>query len=63
MTIFRAARNDPNPMVRAVCIEELCKLGYFEPAFELHLTKACEDANDEVRSAAKAAMKQMYPRR
>jgi hypothetical protein len=63
MTIFRAAQNDPNPMVRAVCIEELCKLGYFEPAFELHLTKACEDANDEVRSAAKAAMKQMYPRR
>ncbi|WP_439620644.1 HEAT repeat domain-containing protein [Gemmata sp.] len=63
MTIFRAAQNDPNPMVRAVCIEELCKLGYFEPAFELHLTKACEDANDEVRGAAKAAMKQMYPRR
>lgn len=63
MTIFRAAQNDPNPMVRAVCIEELCKLGYFEPAFELYLTKACEDANDEVRGAARAAMKQMAPRR
>ncbi|MBA4188754.1 MAG: hypothetical protein C0467_12215 [Planctomycetaceae bacterium] len=63
MTVFRAAQKDPNPMVRAVCIEELCKLGYFEPAFEVYLTKACDDSSEEVRKAAKAALTQMTPRR
>ena len=59
MVIFRAAQHDANPMVRAVCIEELCKLGYFAPEFELYLTRACEDQSEEVRKAAKEAMKQI----
>ncbi len=61
--VFRAAQKDPHPMVRAVCIEELCKLGYFEPAFEVYLTKACDDPSEEVRRVAKEALTQMAPRR
>jgi hypothetical protein len=63
LSLFRAAQNDGNPMVRAVCIEELVKLGYFEPAFTVFLTKASEDSSEEVRKAAKEAMTQMTPRR
>ena len=63
MSLFRAAQSDGNPMVRAVCIEELVKLGYYEPAFTVFLTKAAEESSEEVRKAAKDALHQMQPRR
>ena len=63
LSLFRAAQSDGNPMVRSVCIEELVKLGYFEPAFTVYLTKAAEDSSEEVRKAAKEALIQMTPRR
>lgn len=61
--LFLAAKNDPAPLVRAVCIEELCKLGYFDSAFQAHLQKACDDPSDDVRDAAKAALAKMSPRK
>jgi hypothetical protein len=60
--LFNAARNDPAPAVRACCIEMLCKLGYYEPAFLEHLKVSCNDPKEEVREAAKAALAKMTPR-
>jgi hypothetical protein len=61
--LFDAAQHDPCPMVRAVCIEELCKLGYYDPAFMAFVEKACDDKSDEVKAAAKAAAAQMTSRK
>lgn len=60
--LFNAAKNDPAPVVRACCIENLCKLGYFEPAFLEHLKAACDDPKEDVRDAAKAALAKMTRR-
>jgi HEAT repeat protein len=59
--LFIACTTDPSPFVRACCIEELSKLGYFDPAFMAHLHKACADQSEEVRMAAKEALKKMTP--
>ena len=59
--LFIACTTDPSPFVRACCIDELCKLGYFEPKFMAHLHKACADESEEVRTAAKEALKKMTP--
>jgi hypothetical protein len=48
--------------VKAECIDHLCKLGYYDPAFIRHLKAASEDSSDEVRSAAKAAFMKMSPK-
>jgi hypothetical protein len=61
--LFRAAQSDGSGMVRAVCIEELCKLGYYDSAFMAYLTKAATDTNEEVRLASKIAMTRMTPRK
>jgi hypothetical protein len=61
--LFIACTTDPSPFVRACCIDELCKLGYFDAAFMEHLHKACGDSNEEVRTAAKDALKKMTPGR
>lgn len=61
--LFRAAKSDGSGMVRAVCIEELCKLGFHDPAFMSFLGKAGSDPSEEVRAAAKAALTRMAPRR
>lgn len=57
--LFQAAQSDPCPGVRACCIEHLCKLGYYHPAFLAHLKKACDDPSEEVCTAAKAAQARM----
>jgi hypothetical protein len=59
--LFLACTTDPSPFVRACCIDELCKLGYFDPAFMAHLHKACADSSEEVRAAAKEALMKMTP--
>jgi len=61
--LFIACTSDPSPFVRASCIDELCKLGYFEPAFMAHLTRSCADSSEEVRTAAKEALKKMMPQK
>ena len=60
--LFHSAKTDPCPAVKACCIEHLCTLGYFDPAFLKHLKAASDDASEEVRSAAKAALVKMSPR-
>lgn len=60
--LFDAAKSDPCPAVKACCIEKLCKLGYYEPAFLDHLKAACNDPSEEVRVAAKDALVKMTPR-
>jgi hypothetical protein len=60
--LFECAKNDPAPMVRACCIEKLCQLGYYDPAFLAHLNSACNDPSDEVKAAAKDALGKMSPR-
>ena len=60
--LFHAAKTDPCPAVKACCIEHLCTLGYFDPAFLKHLKMASDDASEEVRTAAKAALVKMSPR-
>jgi hypothetical protein len=62
MVLFQSAVGDPCPAVRASCIEHLCKLGYFEPAFMSHLKAASGDSSEEVRTAAKKALERMSPR-
>jgi hypothetical protein len=59
--LFIACTTDPSSFVRACCIEELCKLGYFDPEFMSHLHKACADQSEEVRMAAREALKKMTP--
>jgi hypothetical protein len=61
--LFIACTSDPSAFVRASCIDELCKLGYYDPAFMVYLNKACGDPSEEVRMAAKEAMKKMAPGR
>jgi hypothetical protein len=61
--LFIACTTDPSPFVRACCIDELCKLGYFEPNFMAHLHKSCADPSEEVRAAAKEALKKMMPQK
>jgi hypothetical protein len=61
--LFGTAQDDPCALVRAVCIEELCKLGYHEPAFLAHLKKACDDPSPDVSTAAKDALKKMTPKK
>ena len=61
--LFIACSSDPSGFVRACCIEELCKLGYFDPGFMAHLHKACADESEEVRMAAKEAIKKMTPQK
>jgi hypothetical protein len=59
--LFIACTSDPSSFVRACCIEELCKLGYFDPTFMAHLHKACADQSEEVRMAAREAIRKMTP--
>jgi hypothetical protein len=54
--ILATAESDPSALVRAVCIEELSKLDYRNPAFVAYLKKACTDPSDEVKRAATAAL-------
>jgi hypothetical protein len=61
--LYIACTSDPSPFVRACCIDELCKLGYFEPAFISYLTKSCADPSEEVRAAAKESLKKMTPQK
>ena len=61
--LFQACTSDPCPMVRASCIDELCKLGYYDPAFLAHLEKACNDPSEDVRTSAKSALAAMTPRK
>ncbi len=61
--IFQACISDPCPLVRACCIDELCKLGYYDLAFLNYLKIAYEDPSDDVHEAAKEALKKMTPKR
>jgi hypothetical protein len=61
--LFRACTTDPCGLVRACCIDELCTLGYFDPAFLAHLKNACDDPSEDVRNSAKAALIKMSPQR
>jgi hypothetical protein len=61
--LFRSAQTDPCPAVKACCIEQLCKLGYYNPAFLEHLKASCADPDEDVRTAARAALYKMTPRR
>ena len=47
--LFHAAKTDPCPAVKACCIEHLCSLGYFDPAFLKHLKMASDDASSHRR--------------
>jgi hypothetical protein len=60
--IFQACTSDPCPLVRACCIDELCKLGYYDPAFLNYLKIAYEDPSDDVHESAKEALKKMTPK-
>jgi hypothetical protein len=61
--VFRSAQNDPCPMVRAVCIDELRTLGYHDAAFVTFLQKMSADSPNEVKIAAKNALDAMTPRK
>jgi hypothetical protein len=61
--LFHAAQNDHAALVRTVCIEELCKLGYRDPVFMTFLAKACDDPSIDVKAAAKDAMERMSPKK
>ena len=61
--LFQAARMDPCPQVKACCLDELCKLGYFTPEFVAHVKAACDDADPDVSAAARAAAVKMTPRK
>ena len=61
--LFKACTTDPCPLVRACCIDELCKLGFYDPAFLAHLHDACADPDDDVRTSAKEALNKMVPRK
>ena len=57
--LLNSAKCDPCGMVRAVCIEELCKLGCKDAEFVAFLKKACTDSSSDVCTAAKDAMAKM----
>ena len=61
--LFQTAQADPCPQVKACCITELTKLGYFTPAFAAHVKSACDDENADVEAAAKAAVVKMTPKK
>lgn len=61
--LFQAAQLDPCAEVRAACITHLCRLGYYTPEFLAHIRTACEDSNELVREAAKAACEKMIRRK
>ncbi len=61
--LFQACTSDPCPLVRACCIDELCKLGYYESTFLAYLKIAYEDPSEDVHDAAKEALKKMAPTR
>jgi hypothetical protein len=61
--LFHTCTSDPCPLVRACCIDELCKLGYFDPAFLAFLNNARGDPSEDVKDAAKIALKKMTPQR
>jgi hypothetical protein len=54
--LLQACLKDPCPLVRATCIDELCKLGYREPEYLEYIKKACDDPSEDVRLSAKAAV-------
>jgi hypothetical protein len=60
--LFHAAKYDPCPAVRACCIEHLCKLGYFDPAFLAHIKMASASLHEDVRLAAREALMKMSPK-
>jgi hypothetical protein len=61
--LFEAAKTDPCPTVRACCIDQLCKLGCYDPAFQAHVKAACDDPDPDVRQSARAAAMKMTPRK
>lgn len=61
--LFMACTSDPSPFVRACCIDELVKLGYYDGLFMAHLHKATGDPSEEVRTAAKEALLKMSPQK
>jgi hypothetical protein len=61
--LFKAAQTDLCPAVKACCIEQLCKLGYYNPAFLEHLKASWDDPDEDVRTAARASLTKMSPRR
>jgi hypothetical protein len=60
--LFEATQTDPCPAVRACCIEHLCQLGYYHPAFLAYLQKSVNDPSEDVREAAKVALVKMSPK-
>lgn len=63
LVLFQACTHDPCPLVKACCIEELSKLGFFAPEFQEYLRVACGDPSEDVKRAATAAIKAMMPQR
>lgn len=62
--LFEACKSDPCPLVRACCIDELCKLGYYNASFLTYLKIAYEDSSEEVvHEAAKEAIRKMTPKK
>jgi hypothetical protein len=61
--LFHAAYADPCPEVKAACIEHLCKLGYYDPAFMKYVKTACWDSSAEVRKSAEWALDKMTPKK
>ncbi|QJW97565.1 hypothetical protein [Frigoriglobus tundricola] len=57
--LFQAAQLDPCGEVRAACITHLCTLGCYTPQFLGHIQTACNDTDEQVRDAAKAACEKM----
>jgi len=57
--LFQAAQMDPCGEVRAACVTHLCTLGYYTPQFLGHIQTACNDTDEQVRAAAKAACEKM----
>jgi hypothetical protein len=60
--LFQAMKTDPCPAVKACCIEQLCKLGYYNPAFLDHLRTSWDDADEDIRRAARVSLYKMTPR-
>lgn len=60
--LFEAAKTDPVGAVRAKCIDHLCRLGFYDPAFILFVGRACGDPDPEVRAAARATILKLTPK-
>lgn len=60
--LFNALHTDPCPAVQACCIEQLCKLGYYNPEFLTHLRASWDSSDEDVRRAARVALVKMTPR-